>query len=71
MKRSPAYDPPEYVSWKPDQALVSEFGTTARQDPARRTIVDSLDETALLELYAGLVRTRLHDVALKRWVRTG
>ncbi|MEK6769394.1 MAG: thiamine pyrophosphate-dependent dehydrogenase E1 component subunit alpha, partial [Gemmatimonadota bacterium] len=67
----PAYDPPEYVSWKPDQALVSEFGTTARQDPARRTIVDSLDETALLELYAGLVRTRLHDVALKRWVRTG
>ncbi|MBI1723930.1 MAG: hypothetical protein HYR48_08490 [Gemmatimonadetes bacterium] len=71
MKRYPAYDPPEYVSWTPDPALVAEFGKTARQDPARRKIVDGLDEEALLGLYAGLLRTRLHDVTLKRWVRTG
>lgn len=71
MKRYPAYDPPEYVSWKPDPALVAEFGKTPRRDPARRKVVDALDEAARLALYAGLLRTRLHDVTLKRWVRTG
>jgi TPP-dependent pyruvate/acetoin dehydrogenase alpha subunit len=30
-----------------------------------------LGDAELLELYAGLVRTRLQDVTLKRWVRTG
>lgn len=71
MKRYPAYDPPEYVAWQPDPALVRAFGETVEQDPARARLVDALDEAFLLELYAGLLRTRLHDVALKRWVRTG
>lgn len=71
MKRYPAYDPPEYVTWTPDPVLVAAFGETARRDPERRTVVESLNEKRLLELYAGLLRTRLHDVTLKRWVRTG
>ena len=71
MKRYPAYDPPEYVSWAPDARLVAAFGETLRADPERRAIVEALDQPALLELYAALVRTRLQDITLKRWVRTG
>jgi TPP-dependent pyruvate/acetoin dehydrogenase alpha subunit len=71
LKRYPAYDPPEYVSWKADPALVRAFGETARSDPARARLIDALSDAFLLELYAGLLRTRLHDVTLKRWVRTG
>ncbi len=71
MKRYPAFDPPEYVSWRADPELVTAFGETARRDPERRRVVEALDESALLDLYAGLVRTRLQDIVLKRWVRTG
>ena len=71
MKRYAAFDPPEYVSWSPEPALVAAFGETLRRDPDRRRVVESLDESALLDLYAGLVRTRLQDIVLKRWVRTG
>jgi len=71
VKRYPAFDPPEYVSWSPDPALVAAFGATPRRDPERRRVVEALDEATLLELYAGLVRTRLQDIVLKRWVRTG
>jgi TPP-dependent pyruvate/acetoin dehydrogenase alpha subunit len=71
VKRHPAYDPPEYVAWQPDPALVREFGEVPRRDAERARLVDGLDEAFLLALYAGLLRTRLHDIALKRWVRTG
>lgn len=71
MKRYPAFDPPEYVEWTADPELVRAFAATLERNPERRAIVDALDEAALLGLYAGLVRNRLHDVALKRWVRTG
>jgi TPP-dependent pyruvate/acetoin dehydrogenase alpha subunit len=71
MKRFPAYDPPEYVGWKPEPGLVAAYGETLRRDPARAAIVDALGEPFLLRLYAGLLRTRLVDVTLKRWVRTG
>jgi TPP-dependent pyruvate/acetoin dehydrogenase alpha subunit len=71
LKRHPAFDPPEYVSWSADPELVAAFGETPRRDPERRRVVESLDETTLLGLYAGLLRTRLQDVVLKRWVRTG
>ncbi len=71
MKRFPAYDPPEYVNWQPNPDLVVGYAETARKDPERRRLIEALDEAFLLELYAGLLRTRLHDVALKRWVRTG
>ena len=71
MKRYPAFDPPEYVSWSPDPELVKAFATTVRKDPERRALIEALDGAALLALYAGLVRTRLQDITLKRWVRTG
>ena len=71
MKRSPAFDPPEYVSWSADPGLVAAFAETLRRDPDRRRVVESLDEAALLGLYAGLLRTRLQDIVLKRWTRTG
>ena len=71
MKRYPAYDPPEYVTWAPDARLVAGFAETLHADTERWVIVEALDERALLDLYAALVRTRLQDITLKRWVRTG
>jgi TPP-dependent pyruvate/acetoin dehydrogenase alpha subunit len=71
MKRYPAYDPPEYVRWKPDPEVLRDFERVTARDPRRRKIIASLDRDALLRLYEGLLRARLHDVALKRWVRQG
>jgi TPP-dependent pyruvate/acetoin dehydrogenase alpha subunit len=71
MKRYAAFDPPEYVSWKPDPEVLREYEAVLRKDPARRKILRSLTRDALLRLYAGLLRARLHDIALKRWVRQG
>lgn len=71
MRRYPAFDPPEYVAWQPDPELVAEFGRTWQRDPERARIVGALDRGAKLALYAGLLRTRLHDIMLKRWVRQG
>jgi TPP-dependent pyruvate/acetoin dehydrogenase alpha subunit len=71
VRRFPAFDPPEYVDWKPDPALVRAFRTTIERDDERAVIVSRLSADDKLELYAGLVRARLHDIQLKRWVRTG
>ncbi|HEX7051868.1 MAG TPA: thiamine pyrophosphate-dependent dehydrogenase E1 component subunit alpha [Longimicrobiales bacterium] len=71
MRRYPLYDPPEYLDGTPDPALVEEYRDRIRADEERRAVVDALDEGALLGLYEGLVRNRLHDIALKRWVRQG
>lgn len=71
MKRFPAFDPPEYVGWKPDPELVRGFAETIARDPERAKIVRALTRDDQLGLYAGLVRTRLHDIMLKRWVRQG
>jgi TPP-dependent pyruvate/acetoin dehydrogenase alpha subunit len=71
VKRFPAFDPPEYVDWKPDRALVRAFRATLERDAERAAIVARLDADAKLALYAGLLRARLHDIQLKRWVRTG
>ena len=71
MKRFPAYDPPEYLSWTPDPVLVDAFEETLKRDDERRAVVEALGRDRLLALYAGLLRTRLHDTALKRWVRQG
>ena len=71
MKRFPAFDPPEYVDWKPDPALVRAFRTTIEANPERASVVQQLSREATLELYRGLLRARLHDIELKRWVRTG
>jgi len=71
MRRFPAFDPPEYVSWRPDPALVAQFQATIAQHPERAAIVAALKDEQLLDLYRGLLRARLHDITLKRWVRTG
>lgn len=71
MKRFPAFDPPEYVAWKPDPALVRAFRATIENNPERASIVAALTPDSKLLLYKGLLRARLHDIELKRWVRTG
>jgi pyruvate dehydrogenase E1 component alpha subunit/2-oxoisovalerate dehydrogenase E1 component alpha subunit len=71
VKRFPAFDPPEYVDWKPDPALVQGFRSTIEANPERARIVADLTPDSKIELYRGLLRARLHDIQLKRWVRTG
>jgi TPP-dependent pyruvate/acetoin dehydrogenase alpha subunit len=71
MRRYPAYDPPEYVDWQPDAGLLTEYRQRLAADPDRKAVIAGLEEEKLLQLYAGLVRFRLHDFALKRWVRRG
>ncbi|HSM05185.1 MAG TPA: thiamine pyrophosphate-dependent dehydrogenase E1 component subunit alpha [Longimicrobiales bacterium] len=70
MRRYPAYDPPEYQDWTPDPAEVDRYRAPF-DDPDRRQVLEALDEPRLLDLYRHLLRTRLHDIGLKRWVRTG
>ena len=71
MKRFAAYDPPEYLEWSADPELVGAYRQRIKANPERARVVADLDENALLAMYAGLVRNRLHDVALKRWVKNG
>jgi pyruvate dehydrogenase E1 component alpha subunit/2-oxoisovalerate dehydrogenase E1 component alpha subunit len=71
VKRFPPFDPPEYVAWRPDPELVRAFRATIEQDAARAALVSRLPSETKLALYAGLVRARLHDIQLARWVRTG
>lgn len=71
MKRFAAYDPPEYLNWSPEPELVRSFRERTRAERDRAELIRALTEEQLLDLYAGLVRNRLHDVALKRWVKRG
>lgn len=71
MKAVPGLDPPEYLDWSEDPELLREFGAAALEDPRRASIVRDLDDPVRLRLYEGLVRNRLHDLQLKRWVRSG
>lgn len=71
MKRYPAFDPPEYVDWTPDPALVRSFAERLQADADRSRIVEQLGENDLVAMYRDLLRTRLHDIGLKRWVHTG
>jgi TPP-dependent pyruvate/acetoin dehydrogenase alpha subunit len=71
MKRYAAYDPPEYLEWTPGPGVVEAYERTVLDDPERAEIIATLDTSRLSELYRDLVLTRLHDIGLKRWVRTG
>jgi TPP-dependent pyruvate/acetoin dehydrogenase alpha subunit len=71
MIRYPAFDPPEYLDWKPDPEVAAEFARTLEKDSARKAVISSIEAVQLLALYEGLVRNRLHDIALKRWVKQG
>ncbi len=71
MRRYPPFDPPEYVDWSPDPGVIEEYRARAEADPVRRRYIEELGAKRLLDLYAGMVRFRLHDITLKRWVRQG
>ncbi|HEY6808602.1 MAG TPA: thiamine pyrophosphate-dependent enzyme [Gemmatimonadales bacterium] len=71
MRRFPAFDPPEYIDWQPDPEAVSAFRRTVEDHAERRQVIAALDRERHRALYAGLLRARLHDIMLKRWVRTG
>ena len=71
MIRSEAFDPPEYRNWTPDPDLVQQYHRTITQDANRRALIEALDRDRLLELYRRLLRARLIDQALSRWVRQG
>ncbi|HXH28373.1 MAG TPA: thiamine pyrophosphate-dependent enzyme, partial [Candidatus Polarisedimenticolia bacterium] len=71
MRRFPLFDPPEYRDFRPDPSVLAAYRRTLRRDPRRRRIVDSLPPGTLRRLYEGMVRFRLHDITLKRWVRQG
>ena len=71
MKRSQLFDPPEYFGWQAEADLVLAYEKVVRADAERAAIVDALGREKLLAMYAGLLRARLLDYALKRWVRQG
>lgn len=71
MKRYAMFDPPEYLDWQPTPGVMEEFQRTLDSDPARKRIISALSRNQLLDLYAGMLRFRLHDITLSRWVRQG
>jgi len=71
VRRYTAYDPPEYVAWESDPGIVDSYLSVFRADPARASVIEDLSAQQLLDLYQGMVRFRLHDIALQRWVRQG
>src|SRR5215813_5995116 len=71
MRRYPMFDPPEYVHWEPIAAIIDNYQDTLQRDPDREKIVSELSEEQLLAMYAGMLRFRIHDLTLKRWVKQG
>ncbi len=71
MKRYPPFDPPEYVAFRPEPEVMAAYRDTVREDARRWRIVEQLAPAELVRLYEGMVRFRLHDITLKRWVRQG
>jgi TPP-dependent pyruvate/acetoin dehydrogenase alpha subunit len=71
MKRYPMYEPAEYVEWQPSLEVMDEFHRVLEKDPQRHQIISALSHEQRIGLYAGMVRFRLHDITLSRWVRQG
>jgi TPP-dependent pyruvate/acetoin dehydrogenase alpha subunit len=71
MKRHPMFDPPEYVDWTPSPAVVEEYQQTIDRDSQRAHIVSDVTQEQLAAMYGGMLRFRLHDITLKRWVKQG
>jgi TPP-dependent pyruvate/acetoin dehydrogenase alpha subunit len=51
--------------------VVGSYLETLSRDGERDAIVKELDRDSLLALYRGMLRARLHDIMLKRWVMQG
>ena len=71
MKRYPMFDPPEYVDWKPVPEILEEYQQTIKRDSQRAQVISALSKKQLLDMYAGMLRFRLHDITLRRWVKQG
>lgn len=71
MRRYAAFDPPEYLGWQPDADLIRSFRERVESIPERREVIESLDARELVSLYRGMLRFRLHDIMLQRWVKQG
>jgi len=71
MKRYPAFDPPEYADWKAEPAVMKAYAAAIAKTPRIAEMLPGLGAGDLLGLYEGMVRFRLHDIMLKRWVRQG
>ncbi|HEY9448534.1 MAG TPA: thiamine pyrophosphate-dependent dehydrogenase E1 component subunit alpha [Gemmatimonadaceae bacterium] len=71
MRRFAAFEPPEYNVWERDDAAVREYRATLERDRDRARMIGRLDNDALLDIYRGMARNRLTDIALKRMVRQG
>jgi len=69
--RSQAYDPPEYRSWQASSAARQQWQKTLDASRARQRLVGALSAVDHLDLYLGLLRFRLMDTYLKRWVKQG
>ncbi|MEE2889371.1 MAG: thiamine pyrophosphate-dependent enzyme [Planctomycetota bacterium] len=70
MKRYKAYDPPEYQQWQPDPEVMATYHQRIEEQELAASVKD-LGAEGLKRLYQGLIRARLHDISLKRWVKTG
>ena len=71
MKRNPTFDPPEYVNWTADPKVMAEYRQRIEADEDRRGLITSLRPDDHLRMYEGMLRNRLYDIMLKRWVRQG
>jgi 2-oxoisovalerate dehydrogenase E1 component len=70
MKIYPAYDPPEYRDWVADPDVMEKYSARMKESELSKSL-DQLGDSGLENIYRGLIRARIHDVTLKRWVRTG
>lgn len=71
MKRYPAFDPPEYIDWTADPEVMAEYRRRIETDEERRVLIGNLQPHEYLRMYEGMLRNRLYDIMLKRWVRQG
>src|SRR3989475_4870896 len=56
---------------KPAAGIIEEYQRTISRDPQRANVISQLTQKQLLDLYAGMLRFRLHDITLRRWVKQG
>ena len=71
MKRYPMFDPPEYVAWQARSCDSRILRSAIDRDRQRSAVISQLSQEQLLGLYAGMLRFRLHDITLRRWVKQG
>jgi TPP-dependent pyruvate/acetoin dehydrogenase alpha subunit len=71
MIRYQAFDPPEYLNWGAEPELAQAYERLIEENPERLSVIRELKAAELVAMYEGLVRNRLHDTMLKRWVMQG